>query len=582
MNQRNISHITGVCVLAGILSGFSLNAGAFSFSFSNSSSRNDQQQEQRRPINNRPWGNIGSYKPAMKYEPPPVPDMQQYGGMMPGSQYLGSAPGTGWYAAQIPGIGQPSAGGEPAVEVDVSEDTLYEQQNTVYTVRVVSSDNLRTLNPVIPQIDDALLEQVDGPVASTRTTGRNNREIVNQYRFKLTPLRAGEIVVPAIRFTGTHAASRQWQGSPGRQGPAGAPDKGFSIAAMGPLKLDVLPADPSSSPWLPLHDLRLQVQLSESGPVKAGVPVTLTLELAAKGALGTQLPSLQEQLRNGTFRAYRDAVATSGGISRDGTRLLGSRKETYTLIPLQDGRIQLPAIQVAWWNVDTDTPMVAGLSGQRVASGGAVQRPGAVTAAGEQEFMPAYFWVPMLLFLGLIIGYWLGAWVRTRPLLHAASNRARGWLSGATDGAIRHVAAAGRRISPMPYLGKLRIALAFVMPRTVKVWMCMRCINREERPEAWCTQFRRRVCGHLDISRHTPLTAIAEKLIEVQSVPEPARLRTLAQTMDNAVYGGAVLDFNQWKQEFRQQLRPRLFGGRRPRRRRTGINALPALNPHVT
>ena len=193
MNRIRTSRICIICLLASFLSGVTQSASGFSFGVSNNSSSKDQ-----RTTTNRPWGNIGTFKPALKYEPPPIPGLQ-YPGTVPGTQYLGAAPGTGWYATQVPGVGSPAAGGQPVVEVETGGAVYYEQQNIVYTVRVVSSDNLKTLNPAIPRIEGATMEQVDGPVASTRKSRRNGaREIINEYHFKLTPLRSGEIVIPAI------------------------------------------------------------------------------------------------------------------------------------------------------------------------------------------------------------------------------------------------------------------------------------------------------------------------------------------------------------------------------------------------
>jgi hypothetical protein len=454
----------------------------------------------------------------------------------------------------------------------------YEQQSIVYSVRVVSSGNLKTLNPAIPRIDGATLEQVDGPVASTRKSRRNGaREIINEYHFKLTPLRSGEIVIPAIRFTGTHVSNRQRNAAPGM--PVSATQNRFTITSDGPLMLEVLPADSAVTPWLPLNDLRLQAQMPDYGPAKAGIPVTLTIELTARGALGTQLPSLEQQLKSDEFRAYRESATTSNGISRDGTQFRGSRKETYTIIPLQDGRIHLPGIQVAWWDVDTDTPMLAGLSGQNAVASAAGNRRG-LAASGEQELFSSYFWYPMFILLGVIIGYWLGAWARTRPLLQSAGSRVGSWLSASGRSVVQHSVAAGKKLTPMPYLDKVRLGLAFMMPKTVRLWLCLRCIEHEDKPEEWCNEFRSRACQHLDISGHAPITAIAEKITEVQPLAEPARLYALAQSMDNAIYGAGPLDFAVWKRDFRQQLRPRLLPRRRSRRRRAG-GVLPALNPRA-
>ncbi|MDH3980118.1 MAG: BatD family protein [Gammaproteobacteria bacterium] len=563
MSRTRTKRICIICLLATFISGVTQTAAGFSFGTSNPSKKDP------RITTNRPWGNLDTPKPALKYEPPPA---------TPGSRYLGAGPGAGWYAAQVPGVGNPSHGGQPVVEVETSRAVFYEQQNIVYTVRVVSSDNLKTLNPVIPRIEGAILEQVDGPVASTRKSRRNSaREIINEYHFKLTPLRSGEIVIPAIRFTGTHVSGRQWNGAPGM--PVSATENSFSIASDSPLKFQVLPADPAVKPWLPLNDLKLRMHMPDDGPVKAGVPVTLTLELTARGALGAQLPSLEQQLKNNGFRAYRDSVTTSNGISRDGTQLLGSRKETYTIIPTQDGRVQLPGIQVAWWDVETGMAMLAGLPGQNAVASAAGNSHAAV-ATGEQEFVSGYFWASMLIIMGLIVGFWLGAWARTLPSVHSAGTRAGTWLSATGRRVVQNTVTASKKFSPMPYLDRFRLGLAFIMPRTVKLWLCIRCIERESSPEAWCAQLRSRICRDLEISRHAPITAIAEKIIEVQPLAEPARLRSLVQSLDHAIYGAGPLDFAAWKKDFRNQLRPRLYRGRRSRLRRAR-RVLPALNPHT-
>ncbi|MCG6900050.1 MAG: hypothetical protein LJE75_08605 [Gammaproteobacteria bacterium] len=568
MKYINHVHFCCVCLVVGSLTSVGAEAGGFSFSYSKSSSKHSY------TTNNRPWGNLEDFKPGLRSDPPPAP-----AAMVPNSHYLGAAPGTGWYAAQVPVTSSAPSSSEPVVEVETSGAMFYEQQNIVYTVRVVSSDNLKTLTPIIPSIKGAILEQVDGPVATTRNSRRDNsREIVNEYHFKLTPLRPGEIVIPAIKFSGTHVANRQWNGAPGM--PANAGENSFTIASDGPLTLQVMPADPAVTPWLPLNDLRLRMQLTDTAPAREGVPVTLTLELTARGALGTQLPSLEPQLKSDEFRAYRDSVTTSNGVSKDGTKFLGTRKETYTLIPLQDGWIHLPGIQVAWWDVDRDKPMLAGLPGQDAVAS-AVANRSAVTTSGEQDMFPIYFWTPLLIILGLVVGYWLGAWARTRPILHAAGSKAGAWLSATGQRAVQHTVAAGRKLSPMPYVDSLRMAFASVMPQRVKLWLCVRCLDREDRPEAWCCEFRSRICKHLDISRHAPISAIAEKIIEIQPPAEPARLRALVQSMDNALYGSGPLDFAVWKNDFRQQLRPRLFQRSRRSALRRARRSLPALNPHV-
>lgn len=537
-----------ICLLAGLTAS---PAQAVGFSMSTGSSHSYGKDTL---TTNRPWGNIEPSKPAPVYQPPQP---------LPGNYYLGAAPATGWYNAQLPGTATAS-GGTPEVETEIAGSIFYEQQNIIYTVRVVSDGNLASLNAEIPRIDGAALELIDGPVTTSRQGYGRSQQIVNTYRYKLMPVRDGEVIIPPIRFTGTHAVHSAGSG----------PDNRFSIEADRPLKLHVEPADPSVQPWLPLHDLRLQTKLNQDGPYKAGQPVTLTLELTARGALGTQLPSLASQLDSPHYRVYRDSTATQNGISANGRYLTGTRKETYTLIPLEDGWIRLPEVNVAWWDIDMQTARLAGLP---PSGSGAARMAG--TAAGEsgpQPFFPVWFWMPMIIALALIAGFWLGAWHRTRPLLLQAGN----WVTAGSRRVAQRSRYLAGRLSPVPYVRRVRMAFALLMPKSVRIWMCTRCLTTEENPEAWCTEFKHRVCEHLDISAHAPLPSIAEKLIATHPRAEPARLRELVNSLDSALYGGRPLDFPAWKRELRQQLRPYLLSRSRARRR-SRTNLLPALNPHT-
>jgi hypothetical protein len=564
LRSLSLSKICIICLLASFITGLAHTAYGFSFSFSNSSSNTSAKKKTTATTTNRPWGNVGPFKQAPKYEAPVAPANPYYpAAVQPGN----------WYAAQAqaPAAARTSSTA-PRVEVSVSTTTLYEQQNAVYTAKVISSNNLKTLDPVIPSVPGAVLEKIDGPVASSSPS----REIVNTYHFKLTPLQSGEIVIPAISFNGTHVAERHWSGFPGvPQTPA--EDASFAVSSSKPLTFHVMAANPALQPWLPLNDLKLRSTMSEEQPLKAGKPVTLTLELTAKGALGEQLPSLEQQLPSDQYRVYRDAVAVKNGISRDGDYLIGSRKETYTLIPLKDGWVRLPRITVGWWDVDKDEARIAGLpdqAGESLVAGNRLIE--AVT--GKNDVFSGLFWAPLLITLGLIAGYWLGVWSRTRPLLDAARARIATVCRGVWQHGRAFTGAIWLKVSPMVYINKVRYVFALMMPQTVRMWMCTRCLEQEETPEAWCMEFKQRICQHLQITPHTPLSAIAEKIIAANPQAEPARIRALVQSLDGAIYGGRPLDFAVWKNDFKHQLRPRLYRRHRLRSRRSRA-ALPALNP---
>ena len=540
-------------MLAGFMSTFA-HAGGMSFGNSKISAKSSS------TTSNRPWGNVGTPRPAVRYQAPPPPS----------SYYLSGAPNTGWYPGSLP-VSSASTVTLPKVEVDVEGSTFYEQQNIIYTVRVVSDANLKTLKPELPRIEGAALEYLDGPVVSTRTSGQNTRKIINSYRYKLMPLRSGEIVIPAIRFAGTHAQNRQARNAPGI--PSAQPTSSFSIVADTELILDVWPAEAAVNPWLPLHELKLQADLPQKGPAKAGEPVTLTLELSAIGALGNQLPSLLGQLESANYRIYRDASAIKNTISAKGNYLGGSRKETYTIIPLEDGLIRLPTVSIAWWNVDTHSAMRAELPFGRGDTAVAESRAAALSSA-DQPLFPMYFWAPMVITLCLLAGFWLGAWPRTRQLFKSAAV----WMLALGQPALQYARRITTRLSPINFLRRLRKGFAVLMPTSFKLWMCTRCLRAEDDPGAWCTEFKSHICEHLDIPVHTPLTQIAEKIIVANPHAEPARVRALVHSLDGAIYGGSSLNFPVWKRDLLQQLHPHLLRRRRSKTR-PRKTTLPALNP---
>jgi len=563
LSRIKVSQLCIICILASFMStlthAFSFSSGNSKFSSGNSKSS----APDKRITTNRPWGNIGTPKPAKMYQPLPPPV----------SYYPGAAPDTGWYTAALPG-NSTAAAGLPSVEVEIKGSDFYEQQNIVYTVRVVSDGNLKTLNPELPRIEGAVLEQLDGPIVSTRMSGRDNkRQIINSYRYKLMPLRSGEIVIPAIRFAGTRAQMNRGPGIPG------AAASSFNIAAKKSLTLQVQPADSAVNPWLPLHDLKLQTNLLQKGPATAGQPVTLVVELDAKGALGSQLPSLEQQLESKHYRIYRDDTAIKNGFSANGGYLTGSRKETYTIIPLEDGFIHLPEVSLAWWDVDTHTAKIAGESFGLAGTDAARNR--AAASSGETSLFPAYFWAPLVITLSLVAGFWLGAWHRTRPLIKSAS----AWSMALGRFVLQQGRRIGTGLSPVKHLSRLgtgvdrmRMGFALLMPRSIKLWMCTRCLDAEDNPDAWCTQFKSRICQHLNISEHAPLTLVAERIIVVNPQAEPARMRALAHSLDGAIYGGSSLDFTAWKRDFSEQMRPHPLRRRRSHTRRTKA-MLPELNP---
>ena len=536
--------------------------------------------------------------PAVKPGQPAAPPQQAqwpgygppYGQPGQGAPAQGYSQGPWGYA---PPGGYAQAGAQPAgsarpprIEVAITNDQPYVQENVLLRLRVVSDQNLERADPELPSTNDFLLQKIAGPDTSTRKDAKGNREILNDFTLTLTPLRSGDLELPPIKVSGTQAGSGQG-GYPG-------PSTRYEVASERS-RVQVRPVLTSVSPWLPLHDLTLTANLDSARDVAEGEPVTISLELKAVGATGSQLPSLEALLTSPDFRVYREQTLTDGGLSTDKHSLVGKRTEYYTLVPHSGGRLRMPAIQIAWWNVDKGTREVAGLPIHTLQVEGESGPFGlsrfADTGRGEGWGL---LWIPLAGMMLLVLGYWGGVWYQRRttagkgPLGAEVGARLASGLGGTLRTALAAawtalatgLARTGRWLNPVAGLRLLGRRLSQAMPAPTRLWLCVGAADREADPAAWCQQFQEQTCRNLSFDPKESLPGLAAKLARIRPGVDRAQIERLMQQLDGAIYGRQELDFPRWKREFRRQLRPRsgalkgLIASLTPRR-----VYLPELNP---
>ncbi len=241
------------------------------------------------------------------------------------------------------------ASAPPRIEVQMSETAPYVQQTILYTFRVISDTNLKTLEFELPSDEEFIFEQVSGPITGTRELN-GVREIVNEYVYALIPLKAGTFPIPPIRVRGSYTEafpSNAWQTQSTQANT-------FSISSPGTQVLRVKRADSSVRPWLPLHKLTMETKLEGSREwiSKGEKSLTLSVTLTAEGAGGSSLPSLESKLRAPGLRVYREASSTQSELTADKTQLIGRRSETYTLVNAMGAGLSLPSVRIPWWNVE--------------------------------------------------------------------------------------------------------------------------------------------------------------------------------------------------------------------------------------
>lgn len=514
---------------------------------------------------------------------------------------------------QSPGYGQPGSYGQPngrqatqapRVEEELSNRQPYAQESVLYTVLIVSSENLTKVDVELPKSDAVIFKQMDGPTASVRTRG-GRQEIVNQFRYALIPLHSGNFSLPSVAVRGTLAgAPRGYATNPG--------EREFEVRAARGQQLQVRPPAPGVQPWLPLQHLALQTELVGAEQPEEGKPFTLIVRLTAVGATGSRLPSLEKQLRSGDFRIYREKTLTTGEISPDGRYLQGVREEHYTLVPQYGGKLQLPELRIGWWNVNTDNLQHVTEAARALSSTGGARSGGWFRFSGADGLFLAgsssVFWVPLAAIFGLLAGYWLAVWLRggegvSRPTIFSPlwlrlrvlggafwrlvgpklgrlqaplAEMGRSFARGAEEFRVQTREQLAK-LSPAPHWYRARRAVISTLPAPLRFWLSVRWIGPEDSPEAWTAKLKSAAYPQLGLSPQAPLAAIPDRLQALQPSRDWSELRRLVHTVDGAIYGGKTIDFSPWRQTFIAQLRPRLAGTSRIRT--AGRRGLPALNP---
>jgi hypothetical protein len=472
----------------------------------------------------------------------------------------------------------PPAPRSPHLEVELSERQPYVQEHVLLRLKVVSEQGLTKATPELPSGNDLILQQLeDEPKVSTRTAADGRREILTEYVFILTPLRVGDLILPTLRVTGEMAGDA-YGASPGQR---------FEASSGEGPRLQVRPALTSVQPWLPLRALSLKASL-EGEDSKAGEPVSLILELAAIGATGSQLPSLESYLESPDFRVYREQTLTETKVSADGQRLEGKRTEHYTLVLHANGRLRLPEIRLPWWNVTTGSrdwvSLPVRLGGNLAEEGGAASR------RESSDSGLGWLWLSLSSLLLPLIGFGLGLRYRGRrgasldrePLGTRLGRGAR----AAADLAMRRLIRVRHRLHPVPVLRRLRQALHGLLPASSRFLFGLRAANWEQQPALWARRFQVEACRHLPAEVETlpaaSLPGLAGQILRLRPGADPIQIQRLLRQLDGALYGGQDIDFRRWKRDFARQVGRAQglfrFRGRTPRLERPH---LPALNPRA-
>lgn len=237
------------------------------------------------------------------------------------------------------------------IEASLDQPSVYVQAQAILTLRVYHSVALYDDSNLTPlHLQDAIVEQL-GESRTYEKLINGVRHGVIEVRYGIYPQHSGELQIPALTFSAT-----QVDNQPGNTSTPSAPKPGKMVHVTSteiPLQVKPKPEDyPATAAWLPARSLSLSETWNpEPDHSKVGDSLTRTLTLKAEGLSSAQLPPLPATDVNG-LRRYPDLPQLSNQVTDNG--LIGSREEREALVPTRVGQVELPAVELVWWNTHED------------------------------------------------------------------------------------------------------------------------------------------------------------------------------------------------------------------------------------
>jgi len=245
------------------------------------------------------------------------------------------------------------------LEIEVNKDSVYVQEQLLFTVRLFYTIN-GIRNPVFTELEmeDTVTQLIGSPNQYERLID-GERFGVYEKRYVIFPQRSGPLQIPDILFRGevTDGSSNfVFRNMNTRR----------VTAFIEGITIDVKerPASlPRGEGWLPVTGLALEeTWFGDLGALKVGDSVVRTLTLRAEGLDGAVLPPFSPENVKG-LNLYPDPADISRTFV-DGS-IVGTRIETTTYVALEAGVIEVPALDIAWWDVNSDSARTTSLPATR-------------------------------------------------------------------------------------------------------------------------------------------------------------------------------------------------------------------------
>jgi hypothetical protein len=194
------------------------------------------------------------------------------------------------------------------------------------------------------------------------TSERNGIQFkVLEQKYALFPNQGGKLEIGEVKYRGYSGGNRRLSLF---SDPFNMPQQKARIlkSESNRVELEVMPIPDTftGKRWLAAKNLQIvESGIPQQTPALAGKPLTRRIMVLADGLTSAQLPSFEQALPSG-IKLYEEQPQLKDNPTRSG--FSSSRQTVMTLIATEPGQYDLPAIEIPWWNTETDRQEIARLA----------------------------------------------------------------------------------------------------------------------------------------------------------------------------------------------------------------------------
>ena len=271
------------------------------------------------------------------------------------------------------------------VRATVDREKPFVNSDIIYTVRIYDGLGILEGSLALPAGKGLKVTPVGEGNRFEEEIG-GQRYIVHEKSFRISPDAAGKALIEPItleaRVRDPEAALRRRVSPFGNAMMNSMFDRGRLVRVhSNPVTIEVRarPTDAGEGWFLPAESVTLDEEwIPATSSLEVGRAVTRLVRLRAKGASAAQLPQFEIRAPIGA-RQQETGSATDDQTDATGTAALMERRVTF--VPSAAGTLEVPPVEVRWFDLKTNQPRVARLAGRTFQVAAAPDAPAPEAAA---------------------------------------------------------------------------------------------------------------------------------------------------------------------------------------------------------